>query len=140
MARRYRLDSVAALRLLRRHQAAQRQQRQQAVQRPGARRVAGNKPVQTRADHDMSSYWLENGMHPTHDRHKLVDCGYVTDQKARDRADRLMKHVSRSNVQIVGGPMRIVVRLPPTQIAAVMKVLPIKEGGAEYCWCTHSWK
>jgi hypothetical protein len=88
----------------------------------------------------VSSFWLENGMHPTHDLHKLVDCGYVTEKKARDRADRLMKHVGRKNVQVVGGPLRVVVRVPPAKLAAVMKALPIKEGGATYCWCTHSWK
>jgi hypothetical protein len=58
----------------------------------------------------------------------IVDCGYVNEQDARDRADRIFAlGVSRMN--LVLGPStlapRIHVRIPKTKIAAVLNALPI---------------
>ncbi len=82
----------------------------------------------------MRSYWEENA---TQRVHTLVDCGYLNDQQSRDNADKVLKHVSRRNMELAGF-RRIVIRIPPMKLASVLKAVPeIKEGAAEYCWCTH---
>lgn len=83
----------------------------------------------------MSDFWLENAATPG--KHTLVDCGYLKDQAARDRADKLLEHVSRKNIEIAGDG-RLLVRIPPTKVKTVLAAIPeIKEGAAGYCWCTH---
>lgn len=81
------------------------------------------------------NFWIDNATEPR--KHVLVDCGYMAEQAARDRADKILKHVSPKNI-VVAGYGRLLVRIPPAKVPAVLKAIPeIKEGGATYCWCTH---
>lgn len=70
----------------------------------------------------------------------VVDCGYVSEQSARDRADAIFAlGVSKSN--LVWGPStgvpRIHVKIPKSKVAKVMAALPISD---EKTWygATHS--
>jgi hypothetical protein len=89
-------------------------------------------------------WWLENAPCGRADfvpPHTLVDLGYVGAQPARDRADRVLEVVGRKNLQLAGNG-RIVVRIPPKKVAAVLDAFPdIRPAGERpgYCWCTHSW-
>lgn len=84
------------------------------------------------------NFWIDNATEPR--QHTLVDCGYLNDKAARDRADKILKHVSRKNI-VVGGHGRLMVRIPPAKVPVVLKaVSQIKEGAATYCWCTHGFK
>ena len=83
------------------------------------------------------SFWQENAIEPH--KHALVDCGYLNDKTARDRADKILAHVSRTNIEVAGFN-RLLVRLPPTKLTKVLAAIPqIKKGAATYCWCTHGW-
>lgn len=87
----------------------------------------------------MKSRLLENAMRKTAGEPlvALVDLGYAKDQGARDRADKLLTMVARSNLSIEGFG-RILVRVPKTKLEAVLKAFPIKEGSTYY-GSTHNW-
>ena len=60
----------------------------------------------------------------------IVDCGYVTDESARSRADRIFGlGISRRNLIWGASTMalRIHIRLPKTKIEQVMEALPISD-------------
>ena len=81
----------------------------------------------------MSNFWMDNAIQPG--RHVLVDLGYTVDAEANFNV--LAKHIGIKNFQRVGDD-RLVARIPPKKVEAVLKALPqIKEGSAGYCWCTH---
>lgn len=81
----------------------------------------------------MPNFWMENAMQPG--KHVLVDCGYTKDAEANFNA--LRPHLSMRNFQRVGGD-RLVARIPPRKVAAVLAAVPqIKAGAIGYCWCTH---
>lgn len=83
------------------------------------------------------SFWLENATEPR--KHVLVDCGYLKEKESRDRADKLLKHVARSNI-VIAGFNRLLVRIPPAKLPKVLAAIPeIKAGAGTYCWCTHGW-
>ncbi len=83
------------------------------------------------------SFWMDNAaMSLEKPKHILVDCGYVNHPAARENADRLMKHVSRTNVEIVAAG-RILVRIPPSKKEKVLLMFPEITAGAGYCWTTH---
>lgn len=86
----------------------------------------------------MRSFWQENAAAPG--KHALVDCGYIKEQDARDRADKILAHVARSNIEVAGHG-RLLVRIPPAKLPGVLAAIPqIKAGTATYCWCTHGWE
>lgn len=83
----------------------------------------------------MPGYWMENGMSPNHDRHTLVDLGPMT--QAQQNFERLKPHLSIRNFERVGND-RLVARIPPRKVPAVLAAVPeITAGTAGYCWCTH---
>lgn len=91
----------------------------------------------------MKNWWLENagevaGKPGATPPHLLLDLGYVNAKKSRDRADKVMKIVSRKNLQIAGFG-RILIRIPPTLLDKVLTKFPEIKKGDCYCWCTHSW-
>jgi hypothetical protein len=60
----------------------------------------------------------------------IVDCGYVTDQGARARADAIfLLGISRRNLIWGASTMapRICIRLPKTKIKQAMEALPISD-------------
>lgn len=66
----------------------------------------------------------------------LVDLGPLDQKAGRDCADRLFSFgVSRKNLSIEGN-RRILMRIPPAKIAAVLKRFRFKEG-VSYFQCTH---
>lgn len=90
------------------------------------------------------SFWMDNatsamGQQP--DRatyaHTLVDCGYVQHPVARRNADRLFKLVSKSNAEVVYAG-RLLVRIPPAKVAAVLTKFPQIKPIQRYAWCSHS--
>lgn len=84
----------------------------------------------------MPNYWMENATN--HGKHVLVDCGPT--QSAEAHFNVLRPHLALSNFQRVGND-RLVVRIPPKKVSAVLAKIPqIKEGIAGYCWCTHGFE
>lgn len=68
-------------------------------------------------------------------KHVLVDCGHIAGAEANFNA--LRPYLSPRNFQRVGND-RLVARIPPTKVQAILEAVPaIKEGAAGYCWCTH---
>ncbi|MCJ7828444.1 MAG: hypothetical protein MUP81_01730 [Dehalococcoidia bacterium] len=71
----------------------------------------------------------------------VVDCGYLSEQSARDHADAIFAlGVSRRN--LVRGPSmgkpRIHVKIPKSKVAKVMAALPISDKKTWY-GATHSY-
>lgn len=88
----------------------------------------------------MKDYWLENAADSAagKQKHILVDLGYLSEQAARDRADKLFTKLSKTNLRIVGAS-RIVIRVPPNKLAAVLAAFPEITTKQTYSWCSHSW-
>lgn len=82
----------------------------------------------------MSDWWSENMMGG---EHILVDLGTFPD--AAERGDKLREMgIGKDNFQ-VGNAFRLLVRIPPTKLAAVLDACPIREG-TTYFGCTHVWE
>ena len=87
----------------------------------------------------MTDYWMDNAFEAG--KHTLVDVGPVNDKAARNKADKLFKHVSRKeNLMLVGMGPEIVVRIPPAKVKKVLAAFPGIKGKCTYSWCTHSWR
>lgn len=71
----------------------------------------------------------------------VVDCGSVTHQHARDRADALVAAgVGKTNLQVFGGMGgRVLVRIPPGKWPALSAQLPLAPGKCYY-GSTHHWE
>lgn len=89
-------------------------------------------------------WWMENAF-ASHAKeplpHMLIDLGYVKEQAARDRADLILKIVSKRNLQIAGCG-RLLLHVPPRQVDAVLAAFSEVKPAAErpgYCWCSHTW-
>lgn len=70
-------------------------------------------------------------------RQPLCDLGYTKDAESKFTALREFG-ISIKNFRREGFD-RLLVRIPPTKLAAVMKAFPIVEGKT-YFQCTHYWK
>lgn len=71
--------------------------------------------------------------------HFIVDLGYVNHPAARDNCDCIVAMgVERRNIQIVTYG-RLLIRIPPSQLAAVLKRCPDIQKKTTYSWVTHSW-
>ncbi len=60
----------------------------------------------------------------------VVDCGYVTEQAARDRADAIFAlGVSKKNLDWLPstGDPRIGIRIPPSKVKKILAALPIRQ-------------
>ena len=82
------------------------------------------------------NWWLDNM--PDSDRHTIVDCGYPTSPRARARADRLLRHVSKRNL-CWGHCSRILIRIPPAKVKAILRAFPSIKEDSSYYACTHSY-
>lgn len=83
----------------------------------------------------MLGFWMENGMARNHARHTIVDLGPTA--QARENFELLRPHISARNFERVGND-RMVARIPPRKVAAVLAAVPkIQAGEGGYCWCTH---
>ena len=75
----------------------------------------------------MKKNWMDVEMDNNQDV-VIVDCGYVTSQKARDHADAIFAlGVSKSNLLWgpTSGDPRIHLNIPKTKVEKVMAALPI---------------
>lgn len=69
----------------------------------------------------------------------VVDCGSVTHQHARDRADALFAAgLSTTNCQVFGRS-RVLVRIPPSKWPALSAQFPLVAGKVYY-GSTHHWE
>lgn len=88
----------------------------------------------------MVDWWIENAA--KRGTHTLVDLGYVRSARARQRADALLEHVGKYNLQLAGSG-RLLMHLPKTKVTAILKafprIKPREDGKPGYCWCTHTW-
>lgn len=85
----------------------------------------------------MADFWLENASTKP-PPHVIVDLGYAHHSQVRDRADELMKMLGKQNLQVVYLG-RVLVRIPPIKVRAVLMNFPNIEERCTYSWCTHSW-
>ncbi|MBE3134792.1 MAG: hypothetical protein IMZ55_15085 [Acidobacteria bacterium] len=93
----------------------------------------------------MSNYWLDNaaclaGNPKGKAAHFLLDLGYVKCDESRDRCDQIMAtcRIGRTNIELAGFG-RLLLRIPPKKLAAVLAAFPDIQEGAAYCWTTHKW-
>jgi hypothetical protein len=69
----------------------------------------------------------------------LIDLGYVNDQAARDRADRLLAAgIGKRNLSLEGFN-RLFIRIPPSKVAAILAAFPEIKKGTSYWQSTHNW-
>ncbi len=75
----------------------------------------------------MKGLWMDVEMHKK--EIVVIDCGYLSEQGARDRADEIMAlGVGKGNLAsgpTAGRDPRIHIHIPPSKVKKVMEALPI---------------
>lgn len=85
----------------------------------------------------MTDFILENAM-AEGKKHKIVAIGYVQYKKVRERADRLLKYVSRKNFGVHHAGMMIV-RIPPRKLERILTEFPEIQEHKAYWQCKYKW-
>ena len=86
----------------------------------------------------MPRQWMNTVMGDTDS--VVVDLGYLSEEGTAQRADALMKVISKRNFEYLHyGNCRLFVTIPPTKVKPILKSFPGIKEGKTYFGCTHNW-